>query len=76
MSAFLEIVSTFSNVPLSTGHRRPHGYDIALGDRSRELCREVVRRGQALVTTAHRDWIEALDDARVYEVADGRVRAA
>ena len=46
------------------------------GGRTRELCREVVRRGQALVTTAHSDWITGLTGARVFEVESGQVRAA
>jgi len=41
------------------------------------LCRGVAERGQALVTTAHRDWVSRLPGpARVFEVTDGRVRAA
>ena len=44
--------------------------------RTRELCEEVVRRGQALVTTAHPDWIDGLASAKVYEVAGGQVRVA
>jgi DNA replication and repair protein RecF len=41
------------------------------------LCRGVAERGQALVTTAHRDWVRRLEgQARVFEVKDGRVRAA
>ena len=46
------------------------------GGRTRELCQEVVRRGQALVTTAHPDWVTGMAGARVYEVVAGRVRAA
>jgi DNA replication and repair protein RecF len=41
------------------------------------LCRGVAERGQALVTTAHRDWVSRLAGlGRVFEVRDGRVRAA
>jgi DNA replication and repair protein RecF len=41
------------------------------------LCRGAAERGQALVTTAHRDWVSRLGAAdRVFEVRDGRVRAA
>ena len=46
------------------------------GGRTRELCEEVVLRGQALVTTAHRDWVTGMAGARAYEVVAGRVRAA
>jgi DNA replication and repair protein RecF len=45
--------------------------------RLRALCRGVAERGQVLVTTAHRDWVSRLDGpGRVFEVKDGRVRAA
>jgi DNA replication and repair protein RecF len=45
--------------------------------RARALCREVARRGQALVTTAHPGWAGRLgNQARVFEVEEGRVRAA
>jgi DNA replication and repair protein RecF len=41
------------------------------------VCRGAAERGQVLVTTAHRDWVTRLDGrARVFEVRDGRVRAA
>ena len=41
------------------------------------LCRGVAERGQALVTTAHRDWVGRLDGlGRVFDVKDGRVQAA
>jgi len=41
------------------------------------LCRGVAERGQALVTTAHRDWVSRLHGpVRVFEVKAGRVRAA
>jgi len=37
----------------------------------------VAERGQALVTTAHRDWVSRLHGpVRVFEVKAGRVRAA
>ena len=46
-------------------------------ERAAALCREVARRGQALVTTAHPDWARRLGPlARVYEVEEGHVRAA
>ncbi len=45
--------------------------DSELDGRTRELCEEVGRRGQALVTTAHRDWVSGLAVASVYEVAAG-----
>jgi DNA replication and repair protein RecF len=46
-------------------------------ERLRVLCGTVAERGQALVTTAHRDWVARLDGlGRVFEVRDGRVRAA
>ncbi|HVR71066.1 MAG TPA: DNA replication and repair protein RecF [Vicinamibacteria bacterium] len=46
-------------------------------ERSAALCREVARRGQALVTTAHPDWARRLGPpARLFEVEEGRVRAA
>ena len=46
-------------------------------ERAAALCTEVARRGQALVTTAHRDWVARLGGlGRVFEVRDGRVRAA
>jgi DNA replication and repair protein RecF len=46
-------------------------------ERTLALCREVARRGQALVTTAHPAWAERLggEGAR-FLVEDGRVRAA
>ena len=45
--------------------------------RASALCREVASRGQALVTTAHPGWVRRLGPlARVFEVEDGRVRAA
>jgi DNA replication and repair protein RecF len=45
--------------------------------RLRALCQGVAERGQALVTTAHRDWVARLNGlGRVFEVKDGRVRAA
>ena len=41
------------------------------------LCGEVVRRGQALVTTAHQRWAESLRPlGGVYHVSEGRVRCA
>jgi len=46
-------------------------------ERAAALCTEVARRGQALVTTAHRGWAERLRDAgRVFAVEQGEVRAA
>ena len=46
-------------------------------ERAAALCQEVARRGQALVTTAHPDWARRLGTpARLFEVVDGRVRAA
>ena len=45
--------------------------------RATELCREVSRRGQALVTTAHAGWARRLaDGGRLFEVEAGEVRAA
>jgi DNA replication and repair protein RecF len=45
--------------------------------RATELCREVARRGQALVTTAHAGWARRLADVgRLFEVEAGEVRAA
>jgi DNA replication and repair protein RecF len=45
--------------------------------RAGALCREVAARGQALVTTAHPGWVRRLGPlARVFEVTEGRVRAA
>ena len=45
--------------------------------RASALCREVAARGQALVTTAHPGWARRLGSvARVFEVEEGRVRAA
>jgi DNA replication and repair protein RecF len=46
-------------------------------ERASALCREVAGRGQALVTTAHPGWARRLGAlASVYEVEEGRVRAA
>lgn len=46
-------------------------------DRLLALCRTVAERGQALVTTAHRDWVARLGRlGRVFHVHDGQVRAA
>ena len=46
-------------------------------ERATALCHEVVRTGQAVVTTAHPAWARRLADAgRVFEVEQGRVRAA
>lgn len=46
-------------------------------ERAAELCTEVARRGQALVTTAHRGWAERLRTVgRVFAVEQGEVRAA
>ena len=46
-------------------------------ERTAALCRTVAERGQALVTTAHGDWVARLRGlGRVFEVEDGRVRAA
>ena len=46
-------------------------------ERAAELCSEVVRGGQALVTSAHARWAESLRAlGNVYEVSGGRVRWA
>ena len=46
-------------------------------ERAAAVCRFVVERGQALVTTAHEPWAESLREmGRVFEVRDGQVRAA
>jgi DNA replication and repair protein RecF len=46
-------------------------------ERAAALCAEVARRGQALVTTAHRAWAERLREVgRVFAVERGEVRAA
>jgi DNA replication and repair protein RecF len=46
-------------------------------DRVAALCRTVAERGQALVTTAHRDWVARLGRlGRVFEVEGGQVKAA
>jgi DNA replication and repair protein RecF len=46
-------------------------------ERAAELCTEVARRGQALVTTAHPGWAERLRTVgRVFAVEQGEVRAA
>lgn len=46
-------------------------------DRAAALCAEVARRGQALVTTAHRPWAERLRTlGRLFAVEQGEVRAA
>jgi DNA replication and repair protein RecF len=46
-------------------------------DRAAALCAEVARRGQALVTTAHRAWAERLRAVgRIFAVEQGEVRAA
>jgi DNA replication and repair protein RecF len=46
-------------------------------NRATALCREVARRGQALVTTAHPGWARRLGPlARLFEVEEGQVRAA
>jgi DNA replication and repair protein RecF len=46
-------------------------------ERAAALCAEVSRRGQALVTTAHRAWAERLRGmGRVFAVEHGEVRAA
>lgn len=46
-------------------------------ERARDLCREVGRRGQALVTTAHPSWAARLSgEAQVFHVEAGEVRAA
>jgi DNA replication and repair protein RecF len=45
-------------------------------ERALSLCREVGRRGQALVTTAHHSWAAHLgQEARVFHVEAGEVRA-
>jgi DNA replication and repair protein RecF len=45
--------------------------------RSTALCREVARRGQALVTTAHSGWAGRLAEmGKLFEVEGGAVRAA
>lgn len=46
-------------------------------ERSGQLCSEVTAAGQALVTTAHPQWAQAVRDlGRVFEVQAGRVREA
>lgn len=45
-------------------------------ERAAELCGEVTRRGQALVTTAHAGWARRLGAKGLYAVEDGRVVAA
>ena len=46
-------------------------------ERAVELCAEVTRRGQALVTSAHAGWAESLRPlGRIYNVAEGRVACA
>jgi recombinational DNA repair ATPase RecF len=46
-------------------------------ERAAAVCRFVVERGQALVTTAHEPWAQSLREmGRLFEVCDGRVRAA
>jgi len=46
-------------------------------DRASDLCAEVVRRGQAFVTTAHPHWAESLRPlGHVFQVAAGEVRCA
>jgi DNA replication and repair protein RecF len=46
-------------------------------ERAVELCAEVTRRGQALVTSAHAGWAESLRSlGRIYNVAEGRVACA
>jgi DNA replication and repair protein RecF len=46
-------------------------------ERAGELCAEVTRRGQALVTSAHAGWAETLRPlGRIYNVAEGRVACA
>jgi len=46
-------------------------------DRVLALCRAVAERGQALVTTAHQDWVGRLAGlGRVFHVQGGQVRAA
>ena len=45
--------------------------------RAGELCAEVARRGQALVTSAHAGWAQSLrGQGRIYEVSGGEVRWA
>jgi DNA replication and repair protein RecF len=46
-------------------------------ERAGQLCRDVSARGQALVTTVHAAWAEAVRPlGRVFEVAGGEVRAS
>ena len=46
-------------------------------ERARTLCEEVVRGGQALVTTAHGPWAERVGEmGRVFHVSAGGVQAA
>jgi DNA replication and repair protein RecF len=45
-------------------------------ERTRSVCRAVVRRGQTLVTTAHPAWTRALGAGRRFVVEGGRVAAA
>ncbi len=45
--------------------------------RASELCEEIARRGQALITSAHPRWAEGLRPlGRVYRVSEGRVGSA
>jgi DNA replication and repair protein RecF len=51
--------------------------DSELDDvRGPAVCARFGERGQALVTTAHGGWATALDNARVFAVAQGQVRPA
>jgi DNA replication and repair protein RecF len=46
-------------------------------ERAGALCAEVVRRGQALVTSVHRGWAESLrPQGCIYHVCGGAVRCA
>jgi DNA replication and repair protein RecF len=46
-------------------------------ERAGAVCEEVVRRGQALVTTAHPGWAESLRSlGNIYHVSEGQVRCA
>jgi DNA replication and repair protein RecF len=46
-------------------------------ERASGICREVSRRGQALVTSAHPGWAESLRSlGHIYNVSDGQVRCA
>ena len=46
-------------------------------ERAGAVCEQVVRRGQALVTSAHTGWAESLRPlGSIYDVSEGQVRCA